>query len=86
MKKNVLDFEPELALFVDDDNALKYYDSILKFGIRYMKKMGYLFFEINENLCSQLQNIIVKNNYSYSKAFNDCNNKTRFLLIKNRKC
>ena len=82
MKKNVLDFEPDLALFVEDNNALKYYDYILKFGIRYMKKMGYLFFEINPNFCSQLQNICLTNNYNNLKSFIDSSSKTRFLLIK----
>ena len=83
MKKNVLGFEPELALFVEDNNALKYYDSILKFGMRSMKKMGYLFFEINANLCSELQNICLTNNYINLKCYIDSSCKTRFLLIKN---
>ncbi|MFL2593741.1 MAG: peptide chain release factor N(5)-glutamine methyltransferase [Flavobacteriaceae bacterium] len=82
MKKNVLDFEPELALFVEDNNALKYYDSILKFGMRSMKKMGYLFFEINANLYSELQNICLINNYINLNSFIDSSSKTRFLLIK----
>ena len=82
MKKNVLDFEPELALFVEDSNALKYYDSILKFGMIYMKKMGYLFFEINSNLYPQLQKICFANNYNNFKFFIDSSSKTRFLLIK----
>ena len=82
MKKNVLDYEPELALFVEDNNALKYYDSILKFGMRSMKKMGYLFFEINANLYSELQNICLINNYINLNSFTDSSGKTRFLLIK----
>ena len=85
MKKNVLDFEPELALFVEDSNALKYYDSILKFGMIYMKKMGYLFFEINSNLYPQLQKICFANNYNNFKFFIDSSSKTRFLLIKKYK-
>ena len=83
MKKNVLDFEPELALFVEDNNALKYYDSILKFGMIYMKKTGYLFFEINSDLSSQLQNICLTYNYNNLNFFIDSSSKTRFLLIKN---
>ena len=82
MKKNVLDFEPELALFVEDNNALKYYDSILKFGMIYMKKTGYLFFEINSDLSSQLQNICLTYNYNNLNFFIDSSSKTRFLLIK----
>ena len=82
MKKNVLDFEPELALFVEDNNALKYYDSILKFGMIYMKKTGYLFFEINSDLSSQLQNICLTYNYNNLNFLIDSSSKTRFLLIK----
>ena len=82
MKQNVLSYEPELALFVDDVSPLKYYDSILKFGMRSMKKMGYLFFEINANLYSELQNICLTNNYINLNSFTDSSSKTRFLLIK----
>ena len=82
MKKNVLDFEPELALFVDDDNALKYYEFILKFASKYLFKNGFLFFEINENYSKELVNICKLNSFLNIRVKSDNNNKNRFLLIK----
>ena len=53
--------------------------------MRSMKKMGYLFFEINANLYSELQNICLINNYINLNSFTDSSGKTRFLLIKKQK-
>ena len=45
MKRNVLDFEPEMALFVEDKDTLKYYEQIIEYY--QPSKSGKLFFEIN---------------------------------------
>ena len=83
MKKNVLGFEPELALFVNDKNPLKYFQEILNFSKIFLKPKGFLFFEINQNLYVELVEIIDKNHYSFHKLFYDFNNKPRFLVINN---
>ncbi len=49
MQRNVLEFEPETALFVDDENPLVFYRLITAFASKYLKKGGFLYFEINEN-------------------------------------
>jgi release factor glutamine methyltransferase len=48
MRANVLNFEPELALFVDDQNPLQFYKAIADFSIKNLKSNGKLYFEINE--------------------------------------
>jgi len=48
MQPNVLDFEPQQALFVDDTDALIYYRQICDFAVRHLKPDGLLFFEINQ--------------------------------------
>jgi release factor glutamine methyltransferase len=48
MHKRVLDYEPELALFVSDDNPLAFYRAILQFGLEHLVNKGKLYFEINE--------------------------------------
>jgi methylase of polypeptide subunit release factors len=48
MQKNVLDFEPELALFVPDDDPLRFYRRIAQLSGRLLRSGGKLFFEINE--------------------------------------
>jgi release factor glutamine methyltransferase len=59
MEKNVLDHEPELALFVPDEKPLIFYERIADFSRIHLKNQGQLFFEINEafgtECCEMLQ-------------------------------
>lgn len=48
MEKNVLDWEPELALFVPDDDPLVFYRRIAMLGLDILKENGSLYFEINQ--------------------------------------
>jgi release factor glutamine methyltransferase len=47
MEKNVLDYEPDLALFVPDENPLKFYRAIAEFASTELRSCGLLYFEIN---------------------------------------
>lgn len=53
MKKNVLEFEPAIALFVPNDDALIFYDKIASLAKKSLSKSGLLFFEINQYLGNQ---------------------------------
>ncbi|MCH4148610.1 MAG: peptide chain release factor N(5)-glutamine methyltransferase [Prevotella sp.] len=61
MAKNVLDYEPEIALFVPDDDPLRFYRSIALYAQKALKPMGRLYFEINplyaEELKMMLENL-----------------------------
>ncbi len=81
MKKNVLDFEPMSALFVENDKSLIYYTSILKFASKTLINNGFLFFEINENYSTELENICKLNAFYNIRFKSDVNRKNRFLLI-----
>lgn len=48
MKPNVLNNEPSIALFVDDDNPLIFYHKISELAQKYLKNEGALYFEINQ--------------------------------------
>lgn len=50
IKKNVLDNEPHLALFVDDDDALVFYRKIAQLAKKSLSEKGQLYFEINQYL------------------------------------
>jgi release factor glutamine methyltransferase len=50
IKPNVLDFEPHLALFVEDTDPLIFYCKIAQLAKTYLKKNGTLYFEINQYL------------------------------------
>lgn len=48
MQKNVLEYEPSLALFVPDHDPLLFYRQIAAFAFSHLKSKGYLYVEINE--------------------------------------
>ena len=50
IKKNVLEFEPHLALFVEDTDALLFYRKIAQLALKNLAPNGLLFFEINQYL------------------------------------
>ncbi|TAE64667.1 MAG: peptide chain release factor N(5)-glutamine methyltransferase [Flavobacteriia bacterium] len=50
IKRNVLDYEPHLALFVDDLDALLFYRKIAQLAWKSLAPNGKLFFEINQYL------------------------------------
>ena len=81
MKKNVLVFEPHLALFVDDNNSLKYYRSILNMSKNSLKKSGVIYFEINCNLTVQLKKLLENYNFQSMKITLDFDRKKRFLKV-----
>jgi release factor glutamine methyltransferase len=65
IKKNVLDYEPHLALFVEDTDALLFYRKIAQLSIKNLSPNGLLFFEINQYLGKEtvelLENLGFKN-------------------------
>lgn len=50
IKPNVLEFEPHLALFVDDNDALLFYRKVAQLAQKNLSENGKLFFEINQYL------------------------------------
>lgn len=50
IKKNVLDYEPHLALFVEDTDALLFYRKIAHLALKNLTPNGLIFFEINQYL------------------------------------
>ncbi len=50
IKRNVLDYEPHLALFVADSDALLFYRKIALLALKSLAPNGKLFFEINQYL------------------------------------
>lgn len=48
MERNVLDWEPEIALFVPDEEPLIFYRRIAELGLFVLSERGCLYFEINQ--------------------------------------
>ena len=63
IKKNVLDNEPHLALFVEDDDALIFYRKIAELAQKNLSNNGQLFFEINQYLGTEMVALLEKMNF-----------------------
>ncbi len=64
MARHVLDFEPHTALFVPDNNALVFYNAIANFGNKNLNPGGAIFFEINQALGFETQDVFAQNKYT----------------------
>ena len=86
MKPNVLDHEPHLALFVENDNPLVFYDAIARFALHALTENGKLYFEINENLQNEMKLLLENLGFESIEFKKDMNNKTRMMCcsLKNR--
>ncbi|WP_026706345.1 peptide chain release factor N(5)-glutamine methyltransferase [Flavobacterium soli] len=65
IKKNVLDNEPHLALFVEDNDALIFYRKIAELATKNLNQNGRLYFEINQYLGEEMVELL------HNKGFQD---------------
>jgi len=79
MHKNVLDYEPSLALFVPDDNPLVFYEALAKWGIELLRPEGLLFLEINESLGNETVEMLSSHGYSNILLRRDINGRERMV-------
>lgn len=63
IKKNVLDNEPHLALFVEDDDALIFYIKIAELAQKNLSENGKLYFEINQYLGKEMIDLLERMNF-----------------------
>jgi release factor glutamine methyltransferase len=85
MHKNVLDFEPHLALFVENDNALIFYESIADFAQKHLNTEGYLFFECNEYNAQDVKTMLEKRQFRDIVLTQDMSGKDRMIRAKIKK-
>ena len=79
MKPNVLHHEPELALFVPDDNPLLFYQKITALAQNNLDPNGQLFFEINQYLGRETCNLVAQNNFVNLELRKDLTGNDRML-------
>ena len=63
MNSNVIENEPELALFVEDKDPLVFYRKISEFAKSNLKKEGCLYFEINQYLGAETKALLANDFY-----------------------
>ena len=78
MERNVLEHEPELALFVPDDDPLLFYRTIARFAAKALNPSGALYFEINPLYVSEMQQMLSEEGFSHTEIRNDQFGKQRF--------
>jgi release factor glutamine methyltransferase len=79
MHKNVLDFEPESALFVPDENPLIFYKGIINYSKKRLHPGGLLFLEINEAFGEELIQLLKQENFTNIKLKKDISGKDRMI-------
>ncbi|HBK29298.1 MAG TPA: peptide chain release factor N(5)-glutamine methyltransferase [Parabacteroides sp.] len=79
MEHNVLDYEPQLALFVPNDDPLLFYRRIAHVGKKFLKKGGCLYFEINERFGTEMINLLEHECFHEIELSVDYNGKDRFI-------
>ncbi len=83
MDSNVLKYEPELALFVPNENPLVFYHAIAEKGIRALKKGGTLYFEIHECFGKEIMKLLERLGYSNIAIHQDMQGKDRIICTIN---
>ena len=79
MEANVLDWEPEKALFVPDDDPLRFYRQILTLAKNQMNPDGQVWFEINERMGEEMLSLCREMGFSNAEVLDDFAGKPRFV-------
>lgn len=79
MPKNVLKFEPDLALFVAENNPLIFYQRITEFALQKGKPTGHLFFEMNEYNAPEVNKLLISNKLKNITLNKDLQGKDRMI-------
>lgn len=79
MSRNVLDFEPHLALFVPDSDPLLFYRRIAELAQQWLKSGGMLFFEINERFGPETVQLLENMRFDNVELHRDFYEKNRMM-------
>ena len=79
MSRNVLDNEPHIALFVNDNDPIVFYRKIADLGNSILKSKGKLYFEINPLFVNELEEMLLEKGYKDIEIIKDINERNRFI-------
>jgi len=79
MARNVVDFEPHEALFVDDDDPLVFYRAIARFAVGALRPGGGLYFEINEKFGKEVAHVVEEFGFEEISVIKDISSKDRIV-------
>ena len=81
MEANVLDWEPENALFVPDDDPLRFYRQILALAQPQLNPNGQIWFEINERMGEEMIQMCREMDFAEAEIIEDFVGKPRFCRV-----
>jgi release factor glutamine methyltransferase len=79
MERNVLDYEPHLALFVPDNDPLCFYRAIGQYAHKALKTGGRLFFELNAAYADETKTLMEQLGFTNTEIKDDQFGRHRFL-------
>ncbi len=79
MQPNVVQFEPHMALFVDNNDPLLFYRAIAQFGKHRLHAGGTIYLEIHENLAKEVVSLFSREGYSNIEVRTDMQGKERMV-------
>lgn len=79
MHQNVTAFEPDLALFVPNEDPLLFYRTLAEYAAESLNENGYLFFELHENYAFETKSLVEKLGFSSVEIKEDLQGKNRML-------
>lgn len=79
MEANVLDYEPHTALFVPNDDALRFYRAITLYAIIALKPGGRIYFEINSRFGKETAQLLTDNGFINALVIKDMYGLDRFV-------
>ena len=79
MEKNVLNYEPHIALFVNDNDPLMFYKVIVDFALKRLNPNGKLYFEINQIYGLETKQMLESTGFKNVELIKDLNNNNRIL-------
>lgn len=80
MRRNVLEYEPESALFVPDDDPLLFYRAIARWSQRFMSPDVVGLSEVNETLARQTETVFRAAGYAHTEIVRDLSDKNRYII------
>lgn len=79
MERNVLEWEPDLALFVPDDDPLRFYRRIAELGLDILNNEGLIYFEINRAYGSETIDMLASIGYKNIELRKDLSGNDRMI-------
>jgi len=81
MKRNVIDYEPHLALFVSNEDPLIFYSAIAEFGKDHLYQGGRIYLEIHEEIGEEVKKIFYEHEYKSVDVKKDMQGKDRMVKV-----